>query len=180
MKIKSLAVFCGSKPGNNPIYLKHAEQTGLLLAQKKIRLIYGGGSVGIMGAIAGSVMNNGGEVRGVIPKMLVDREHQLDNITELTVVDDMHMRKRRLYDLCDAALILPGGFGTMDELFEILTWNQLFIHNKPIFLLNSAGFYDHLIMHIQHLEKEKFLYEKIEESVIVIKDPAEMIAYLDQ
>ena len=133
-----------------------------------------------MGAIAGSVMNNGGEVRGVIPKMLVDREHQLDNITELTVVDDMHMRKRRLYDLCDAALILPGGFGTMDELFEILTWNQLFIHNKPIFLLNSAGFYDYLIMHIQHLEKEKFLYEKIEESVIVIKDPAEMVAYLDQ
>ncbi len=180
MKINSLAVFCGSKPGNNPIYIKHAEQTGLLLARKKIRLIYGGGSVGIMGAIAGSVMNNGGEVRGIIPKMLVDREHQLDNITELTVVDDMHMRKRRLYDLCDAALILPGGFGTMDELFEILTWNQLFIHNKPIFILNSEGFYDHLIMHIRHLEMEQFLYEKIEESLIIINDPEEMAVYLDQ
>ena len=125
-------------------------------------------------------MKNGGEVRGIIPKMLVDREHQLDNITELTVVDDMHMRKRRLYDLCDAALILPGGFGTMDELFEILTWNQLFIHNKPIFLLNSAGFYDHLIMHIRLLEKEQFLYEKIEESLIIINVPEEMAAHLDQ
>ena len=180
MKIKSLAVFCGSRPGNNPIYIKHAKQTGLLLAHKKITLIYGGGSVGIMGAIAGSVMDNGGEVRGVIPKMLADREHQHDNITELTVVDDMHMRKRRLYDLCDAALILPGGFGTMDELFEILTWNQLFIHNKPIFLLNSGGFYDHLIMHIRHLENEEFLYEKIEESLIVLNDPEEMAAHLDQ
>ena len=180
MKIKSLAVFCGSKPGINPVYIKHAEQTGLLLAQKKIRLIYGGGSVGIMGAIAASVMKNGGEVQGIIPKMLVDREHQHDNITELTVVDDMHMRKRRLYDLCDAALILPGGFGTMDELFEILTWNQLFIHNKQIFLLNSAGFYDHLVMHIRLLEKEQFLYEKIEESLIIINVPEEMAAHLDQ
>ena len=133
-----------------------------------------------MGAIAASVMKNGGEVQGIIPKMLVDREHQLDNITELTVVDDMHMRKRRLYDLCDAALILPGGFGTMDELFEILTWNQLFIHNKPIFLLNSAGFYDHLVMHIRLLEKEQFLYEKIEESLIIINVPEEMAAHLDQ
>ena len=180
MKINSLAVFCGSKNGTNPVYIQHAEQTGVLLAEKKIDLIYGGGSVGIMGAIAGSVMKNGGKVRGVIPRLLVDKEHQHDNITELTVVDDMHMRKRKLYDLCDAALILPGGFGTMDELFEILTWNQLFIHNKPIFLLNSEGFYDHLIMHIQRLEKEQFLYEKIEESLILLKVPGDIIQYLDQ
>lgn len=180
MKINSLAVFCGSKNGTNPVYIQHAEQTGMLLAEKNITLIYGGGSVGIMGAIAGSVMKNGGKVRGVIPRLLVDKEHQHDNITELTVVDDMHMRKRKLYDLCDAALILPGGFGTMDELFEILTWNQLFIHNKPIFMLNSEGFYDYLVMHIQRLEKEEFLYEKIEESLIMLNVPGDIIQYLDQ
>lgn len=179
MQIKSLAVFCGSKSGDNPVYLQHAEQIGSMLAKNHITLVYGGGNRGIMGAVANSAMNNGGKVIGVIPKLLTDREHQHDNITELTITDDMHERKKKLYELCDAALILPGGFGTMDELFEVLTWNQLFIHNKLVFLLNSNGFYDHLISHIHHLETTGFLYEKLEENIIIISEPWELQSYIN-
>jgi uncharacterized protein (TIGR00730 family) len=178
MNISSLAVFCGSKSGVNKIYIEHAIKIGRLLAQNNIRLIYGGGNNGIMGAIATSVMNNGGKVSGVIPRLLTDKEHQHDNITELTVVDDMHIRKRKLYDLCDAALILPGGFGTMDELFEILTWNQLFIHNKLIFLLNSGGYYNYLLQHLHQMEAEGFLYEKTEESLRLLNKPEEILPFL--
>ncbi|HEY9363528.1 MAG TPA: TIGR00730 family Rossman fold protein [Chitinophagaceae bacterium] len=178
MNISSLAVFCGSKSGVNKIYIEHAIKIGQLLAQNNIRLIYGGGSNGIMGAIANSVMTNGGKVSGVIPRLLTDKEHQHDNITELTVVDDMHIRKRKLYDLCDAALILPGGFGTMDELFEILTWNQLFIHNKLIFLLNSGGYYNYLLQHLHQMEAEGFLYEKTEESLRLLNKPEEILPFL--
>lgn len=178
MNITSLAVFCGSKSGVNNIYIEHAIKIGQLLAQNNIRLIYGGGSNGIMGAIANSVMNNGGKVSGIIPRLLTDKEHQHNNITELTVVDDMHIRKRKLYDLCDAALILPGGFGTMDELFEILTWNQLFIHNKLIFLLNSGGYYNYLLQHLHQMEAEGFLYEKTEESLRLLHTPEEILPFL--
>ncbi|MBS1654138.1 MAG: TIGR00730 family Rossman fold protein [Bacteroidetes bacterium] len=178
MQIKSLAVFCGSKSGDNPVYIQHAEEIGSMLAKNQITLVYGGGNKGIMGAVANSAMNNGGKVIGVIPKLLTDREHQHDNITELTITDDMHERKKKLYELCDAALILPGGFGTMDELFELLTWNQLFIHNKLVFLLNSNGFYDHLISHIRHLEETGFLYEKLEENIVIISEPWELHSYI--
>lgn len=177
MNISSLAVFCGSKSGVNTIYEEHATRTGELLAKNNIRLIYGGGSKGIMGAIANSVMKHGGKVSGVIPRLLTDKEHQHDNITELTIVDDMHIRKRKLYNLCDAALILPGGFGTMDELFEILTWNQLFIHNKLIFLLNSGGYYNYLLQHLQQMEADGFLYEKTSESIRILNEPDELIPF---
>lgn len=179
MVVNSLAVFCGSREGKNPVYIQHAIEIGKILVSKNIRLIYGGGSVGIMGAIAATVLEGGGHVQGVIPKLLVDKEKQHNNLTELTVVDDMHMRKKHLYKLCDAALILPGGFGTMDELFEILTWNQLFIHNKPVFLLNSEGFYQHLIMHLNKLEAENFLYEKPAESLVILNNPQNLIEHLD-
>src|SRR5215204_6433286 len=121
MPVHSLAVFCGSHVGNNPIYVKHANELGQLMAEKNISLIYGGGSVGIMGTIADSVMAHGGKVVGIIPQVLVEWERQHRNITELIVTDDMHIRKRTIYGLCDAAVILPGGFGTLDELFEMLT-----------------------------------------------------------
>ena len=157
MAIQSLAVFCGSKTGNNPLFIQHATVLGELLAKHQVKLIYGGGSAGIMGSIADSVMKNAGEVKGVIPKMLLEWEVQHRGITELIISDDMHERKRIIYSLCDAALILPGGFGTLDELFEILTWNQLTIHNKNIFIMNSGGFYKHLLEHISLLKKENFL-----------------------
>ena len=123
------------------------------------------------------VLEAGGTVRGVIPQVLIDWEHQHENISELLVVEDMHVRKRKLYELCDGAVILPGGFGTLDELFEILTWNQLAIHDKKIFIMNSGGFYNHLLAHMIHLEKEEFLYGKLEEVFTVLNHPKELRSY---
>jgi uncharacterized protein (TIGR00730 family) len=178
MEIKSFAIFCGSKEGSRPIYKQHATELGKLLAKKNLILIYGGGKNGLMGAAADSAMENGGKVRGVIPQVLIDWEHQHQNISELVVVDDMHIRKRKMYELCDAAIILPGGFGTLDELFEMLTWNQLSIHDKKIFILNSARFYDHLLAHLQKLAKEGFLYENLEKQFIVLNEPADILMHI--
>jgi uncharacterized protein (TIGR00730 family) len=175
--IHSLAVFCGSKPGINPLFVHHATELGKIMAVHNVSLVYGGGNVGIMGTIADAVMSNGGRAIGVIPKVLVEWERQHNSLTELFVVDDMHIRKKKMYELCDAAIILPGGFGTLDELFEMVTWNQLAIHDKHIFILNSGGFYDHLINHIRQMQKEKFLYEAAEERLSFINDPSDMINY---
>jgi uncharacterized protein (TIGR00730 family) len=128
------------KRGNNEVFYNHAKELAGILAANKIELIFGGGKSGLMGVVADEVMQNGGIVRGVIPQVLLAWEHQHENISELLVVEDMHVRKRKLYELCDAAIILPGGFGTLDELFEILTWNQLSIHDKKIFILNQEDF----------------------------------------
>ena len=174
MNIESVAVFCASKDGINPVYLKHAAEIGKLIATLNLKLIYGGGNVGLMGAMANGALKNGGQIIGVIPKVLVDWEHQHEGLTELVVVPDMHSRKKMMYDLCDAAIVLPGGFGTLDEFFEMLTWNQLKIHNKKIYLLNSAGFYKHLILHLQQLEKEGLLYDRLEERIIICQTPVEI------
>lgn len=176
--INKLAIFCGSKTGNNPLYEQQAKVLAEILAERRIELIYGGGKSGLMGVVANSVLAKGGIVRGVIPQVLVDWEHQHDEISELFVVDDMHVRKRKLYDLCDGAIILPGGFGTLDELFEILTWNQLSIHDKKIFILNSGGFYNHLLAHLQLLSEEGFLYGKLEEKLTVLNAPEDLEQYL--
>ncbi len=178
MKIKSLAVFCGSKNGNNPVYAAHAAALGKMLAQNNITLVYGGGSKGLMGVIADAMMVSGGNVIGVIPKILLAWEHQHEGITELLITEDMHDRKKKIYDLCDAAVILPGGFGTLDELFEMLTWNQLSIHDKPIFILNSAGFYDHLLTHINQLQKHGFLYEPTDKRMSFIDNPEDLFPLL--
>jgi len=178
MRINKLAIFCGSKKGNNALYEQHAIALASLLAEKKVELIYGGGKNGLMGVVADTVMQQGGIVRGVIPRILTDWEHQHEGISELFVVDDMHIRKRKLYDLCDAAIILPGGFGTLDELYEILTWNQLSIHDKKIFILNSGGFYDHLIAHMNTLAKEGFLYGTLEDKLTIINEPDQLAEYL--
>ena len=176
--IKSLAVFCGSKNGNNPIYSQQAAALGKIMVKNEITLIYGGSKKGIMGSLADTIMEGGGKVIGVIPRILVGWEHQHDGITELLVVDDMHVRKRKMYELCDAALILPGGFGTLDEMFELITWNQLAIHDKPIFILNSEGFYDHLIEHMIHVQKNGFLYEPIDNKMKFLKEPQEMLSVI--
>ncbi len=174
MNLESVAVFCASKIGNNPIYIQHAAEIGKLVAALNLKLIYGGGNVGLMGALANSALQNNGKIIGVIPKVLIDWEHQHEGLTELVVVPDMHTRKKMMYDLSDAAIILPGGFGTLDELFEMLTWNQLKIHNKKIYLLNSSGFYKHLIAHLQLLEKEGLLYDRLEERIVVCQTPIEL------
>ncbi|MFC0775217.1 LOG family protein [Terrimonas alba] len=178
MGIRSLAVFCGSKIGKNPLFSQHTIELGKLMAAQSITLVYGGGNVGIMGLIADEVMNNGGKVIGVIPQVLVEWERQHTSITELFVVDNMHARKKKMYDLCDAAVILPGGFGTLDELFEMVTWNQLSIHDKLIFIVNSDGFYNHLIAHIKQMQEESFLYEEAQKRIIVIDAPSDLLDHL--
>ena len=178
MSITSLAVFCGSKNGINTLYAQHARQLGKLMAENNIRMIYGGGRNGIMGVVADAVMQHKGKVTGIIPHLLIEWETQHESITELLVADDMHIRKKKMYELCDAAIILPGGFGTLDELFEMLTWNQLSIHEKKIFILNSDGFFDHLITHIDKLQEEGFLYETAKERMTVLSDPGELFHYL--
>ena len=178
MKINSLAVFCGSKNGNNPIYSQHAKELGKLLATNNITLIYGGGSTGMMGAVADAMMENGGKVIGIITKKLVDWEHQHQGITDLSIVDDMHIRKQKMYDLCDAAVILPGGVGTLDEFFEMVTWNQLSIHDKKIYIINSGNFFDYLLKHIEQMEKQGFLYESVIQRIAVLNMPDELLPYI--
>ena len=178
MKINSLAVFCGSKNGNNPVYTEHAKELGRILANNNITLIYGGGSTGMMGAVADAMMESGGKVIGIIPQRLVDWEHQHENITELSVVEDMHVRKKKMYELCDAAVILPGGVVTLDEFFEMVTWNQLSIHDKKIYIINSDKFFDSLLKHLEQMEKQGFLYESVIERITVFKEPRELLPEL--
>jgi uncharacterized protein (TIGR00730 family) len=178
MSIKAIAVFCGSKSGNNKIFEEHTRALGEIFAEKNITIIYGGGNKGLMGAVANGSLQNGGEVIGIIPELLKEQEHMHDTLTETHVVADMHIRKKMLYEKCDAAIILPGGYGTLDELFEMLTWNALKIHSKKIFFLNSAGFYDHLIAHISKMHSENFLYSHPIEQMTVITDPKDIRQYL--
>jgi TIGR00730 family protein len=172
MNYKSIAVFCGSKSGNNILFEEHATALGKLLAQKNIQLVYGGGRVGLMGAVANAVMQNGGKVIGIIPKVLLAWEQQHTGITELRIVEDMHERKKMMYELCDAAIILPGGNGTLDELFELVTWNALGIHEKKIFILNSDGYYNHLVAHLQTMKQHGFLHEDWEQRITIHAEPA--------
>ncbi len=175
MTIRSVAVFCGSKNGTNPLFAAHAAQLGKLLAEKKIKVIYGGGSAGLMGVVADNAMEYGGEVLGFIPKLLLEWEVQHRGITELIICDDMHERKKKIYSVCDAAVILPGGFGTLDELFEIVTWNQLTIHDKEIYMLNSGGFYNHLIEHMELMKQEGFLYDDAMKRITIVQTPEELM-----
>jgi len=179
MNIEAVAVFCGSKTGSNPVYGEHAAELGKLLAALQIRLVYGGGNKGLMGIIADSVLKHGGQVMGVIPKLLLEWEVKHESVTDMAIVPDMHTRKKMMYEMSDAAIILPGGFGTLDELFEMVTWNQLKIHDKKIYLLNSAGYYNHLVFHLRQMQREGFLYEGVEERIIVCETPVELFNKID-
>ena len=174
----SVAVFCGSKSGHNPIYEKHAVELGKLLAKQGIDLIYGGGNKGLMGAIANAALADNGNVIGVIPTLLLQWEAHHTGLTKLHVVPDMHVRKKMMYELSDAAIVLPGGNGTLDEMFEMLTWNTLAIHNKKIILLNTDGYFNARIAHINHMQKEGFLYNDWHERLIIYDTPNEVISYL--
>jgi len=178
MTISSMAVFCGSKTGNDPLFTEHAQQLGYLLADKNITLIYGGGRKGLMGIIANAVLEKNGKVIGIIPQLLIESEQQHKGITELIIAHDMHSRKKMLYEKCDAAVIMPGGIGTLDEFFELLTWNQLSIHNKKVFLLNSNGFYNFLLAHINKMRGEGFLYEATQKRIIALSSVEELKAVL--
>ena len=174
MKVQSVAVFCGSQAGNNPVFAEHAKELGKLISMLGIKLIYGGGSKGLMGEIANAVLEGGGDVMGVIPKVLIEWEQQHEGLKELAVVPDMHTRKKMMYDLSDAAIVLPGGFGTLDEFFEMLTWNQLKIHDKKIYILNTAGYYKYLISHLNMMKTEGFLYSPYSDRIIICDNPKDL------
>ncbi|WP_199590165.1 TIGR00730 family Rossman fold protein [Bremerella cremea] len=174
----SLCVFCGSASGSRPVYTEVASELGRLLAQRKIRLVYGGGKVGMMGAVADAVLAAGGEVVGVIPGALVERELAHHGVNELIVVDSMHQRKAKMAELSDGFLALPGGFGTLEELFEVVTWAQLGFHHKPCGLLNVAGFFDALLAMLDHAHDEAFLYQGNRELLLTANEPNAILEQL--
>lgn len=156
-KINSVLVFCGSKEGINPAYKEQAFLFGQYLAEQEIKVIYGGAMIGVMGAVADGALSKGGHVTGIIPKFLSRKEIIHEGLTEVHKVDSMHERKLMMSEKCDAIVALPGGFGTMDELFEILTWAQLGLHQKPIGILNTAGFFDGLLAFINSMSEQGFV-----------------------
>jgi uncharacterized protein (TIGR00730 family) len=158
--IRNIAVFCASADGVNPAYNRVAEELGASLATRNIGLIYGGASVGLMKTVAEAALAHGGRVVGVIPQVLVDLEVAHKGITELHVVDTMHTRKALMSDLVDAFIVLPGGFGTLEEVFEVLAWQTLKLHAKPILLLNTNGYYDKLLAFLDHAVEEGMLKAK--------------------
>ena len=168
--MKRVCVFCGSNPGVREDYRNSAQALARALAGRGLGLVYGGGNVGLMGMLADSMLQAGGEVIGVIPRSLVAKEVAHRGVTELRIVDTMHERKALMNDLSDAFIALPGGFGTLDEFFEILTWSQLGIHGKPSGLLNVAGYYDRLLAMLDHAVAEGFLRPAHRDLVIADSD----------
>ena len=173
--MKSICVFCGSKPGKSGLYENAAVELGFAMAEKNIQLIYGGGGIGLMGIIADAIMKTGGTVVGVIPRFLSERELGHSNISELILVESMHLRKQKMAELADGFIALPGGFGTLEELCEILTWRQLQLVTKPIGILNVNGFYDHLEKQLSHMVQEGFLEEEHKRLLIIENDPQKLI-----
>lgn len=161
------------------MFADHAKELGKFIAMLELKLVYGGSSKGLMGILADSVLAHGGEVMGIIPEILVGWEHQHKGLSELAIMPDMHARKKMIYERSDAAIVLPGGFGTMDEFFEMLTWNQLKIHSKTIYVLNSGGFYNHLLGHLRNLQKEGFLYEPFTERIQFCENPVALFNRID-
>jgi uncharacterized protein (TIGR00730 family) len=176
--IRSICVYCASGPGNNPAFVAAAKSFGRVLAENGIRLIYGGGSVGLMGALAESVLDHGGAVTGVIPDFLVNREHMLVRVQERIITRDMHERKRTMFERADAFVALPGGIGTLEELVEQLTWAQLGRHKKPILLLNSERFWDPLCALLDHMEKLEFIRPGLSVKYLVTERVDEILPQL--
>ena len=156
-KIRKICVYCGSGPGNDPAYVEAARVFGAILAKNHIGLVYGGGGIGIMGELAHAVIENGGTTTGIIPEFLVAREHALKETQGLIVTRDMHERKRKMFELADAFVALPGGVGTLEELVEQLTWVQLGRHRKPVLLANIKGFWEPLCALLDHMKKLEFI-----------------------
>ncbi len=160
--IKTVCVYCGSGPGTNPRFVEAAIALGKNFAENNIRLVYGGGSVGLMGAVAKSVLEHGGAVTGIIPEFLRSRENALTRVQEMIVTPDMHERKRLMFERSDAFVALPGGVGTLEELVEMLTWQQLGRHTKPILLANIDGFWEPLLALLAHMRSAQFIRPNLE------------------
>lgn len=173
--MQSIVVYCGSNFGNKPVYSESAYELGVALAKNKIKLIYGGGNMGLMGRVSDGAMDNNGSATGIIPNFLAKLEVAQKTLTEVHFVETMHERKAKMVSLSDGVIALPGGFGTLDELFEILTWSQLKIFHGPIGLLNINGFYDHLIAHLDKTVEEGFLHIENRDLLIVADNAAELL-----
>jgi len=165
--MNSITVFCGSSFGSDDVYKEQAALLGRTLAKQNIQLIYGGANVGLMGAVADGALNEGGKVVGVIPHFLQSKEIAHNQLTELILVETMHERKTRMNDLCDGVIVLPGGYGTLEEFFEMITWAQLGLHKKPIGILNIDGFYDNLIKLVQTMVDKGFLKQINREMLLI-------------
>jgi uncharacterized protein (TIGR00730 family) len=172
--MKSITVFCGASEGENPIYKQIGLETGKLLANHSIEVVFGGGKIGIMGAVADGALSAGGHVTGVIPKFLRTKEVTHYGVTNLHVVETMHERKMLMHQLSQGVMALPGGYGTLDELFEILTWAQLGMHQYPIGLLNVNGYFNHLHAFVNHMCNEGFLNATVRD-LILVDDNAERL-----
>ena len=178
MTLRRLCVFCGSSPGAHPDYARAARDFGALLATQSIGLVYGGGKTGLMGEIADAALAAGGEVIGVIPQHLEVREVAHRGLSDLRVVSTMHERKATMADLSDAFVGLPGGLGTMEEFFEVATWSQLGIHDKPSALLNVRGYYDLVASFLEHAVEEGFLRASHRELITIWREPAALLEAL--
>jgi hypothetical protein len=175
--IRSVCVYCGSGEGKNPAYAQAARVVGRALAAADLRLVYGGGNLGLMGIVARTVIDEGGTVIGIIPQFLTEREHMLHDVHELIVTDNMHQRKMMMFDRADAFVALPGGVGTLEELIEMMTWYQLGQHSKPIVLANINGFWAPLLSLLEHMRAESFIREGFDVSYQVA-DAAEDVVPL--
>ena len=179
-KIRKICVYCGSGPGTDPAFVEAARAFGKILAQNGIGLVYGGGGVGIMGELAQAVLENGGETTGIIPEFLMAREHALRKTQGLIVTRDMHERKRKMFELADAFVALPGGIGTLEELVEQLTWVQLGRHRKPVLLANIKGFWDPLCALLDHMRKLEFIRGDLGVDLLVTGKVADILPMLQQ
>lgn len=172
--MKRIVVFCGSSSGYEEIYKTQASLLGKALAKRNIELIYGGANIGLMGAVADAVLKAGGKVIGVLPNFLREKEIAHNGLTQLILVDSMHERKLKMSELCDGIIALPGGYGTLEEFFEMLTWAQLGLHQKPVAILNVDGFYDSLSILIQTMVEKGFL-KKINKEMLLINDDIDLL-----
>ncbi|MBX6425237.1 MAG: TIGR00730 family Rossman fold protein [Variibacter sp.] len=176
--IRTVCVYCGSGPGANPAFVEAARRFGRILAENGVGLVYGGGSLGLMGAIAKSVLEHGGRVTGIIPEFLTDREKALTQAQELIITRDMHERKRTMFERADAFVALPGGIGTLEELVEQMTWSQLGRHRKPILIANVEGFWDPLCVLLDHMTEQGFIRQRLAVNLIVAQSVDEILPKL--
>jgi uncharacterized protein (TIGR00730 family) len=176
--IRSICVYCGSQPGRDPAFIAAGRALGKSIAAHGIRLVYGGGTKGIMGAVAAGVLSNGGEVTGIIPEFLVDMEatrHSLGQLNELIVTKDMHERKHKMFERSDAFVTLPGGIGTLEEIVEIMTWGQLGRHEKPMVFANIDGFWDPMLSLVTHMREQGFIHRSHLVQPLVISDVDDIV-----
>ncbi len=176
--MKSICVFCGSSLGKRPLYAESAKQLGRVLAQKGLTLVYGGSKTGLMGVLADAALAGGGKVVGVLPDPLRTLEVAHSGLAELHIVKNMHERKAKMAELSDAFIALPGGFGTLDEVMEVVTWNQLRLHAKPVGFLNVDGYYDTLFSFLEKSVEEEFVYGPVIETLVMEADPAKLVERL--